>query len=60
MVPVLCGCKPTEKNYRAAYDAALKKREMSVGDPRAEGHRVISIDGPRTVNVGDRSYALIS
>ena len=60
MVPVLCGCKPTEKNYRAAYDAALKKREMSVVDPRAEGHRVISIDGPRTVNVGDRSYALIT
>lgn len=25
----LCGCKPTEKGYKAAYDAALSKREAA-------------------------------
>lgn len=52
IAPLLWSCKPTEKNYKAAYDVAVKKREMNADGERAEGHRVISVDGPRTVNVG--------
>lgn len=30
---LLTGCKPTEKNYKAAYDAALSKRQAEKSDP---------------------------
>lgn len=60
IAPLLWSCKPTEKNYKAAYDVAVKKREMSADPERAEGHRVISVDGPRMVSVGNRVYALVT
>lgn len=42
---VLTGCKPTEKNYRAAYDAAVSKREKVNESLAADG--LISEDAPR-------------
>ena len=43
---VLYGCKPTEKGYRQAYEAAKNKREQK--DPDEElltgGHRLLSED----------------
>lgn len=62
LMAVAVGCKPTERNYQAAYDAALRKRQadsiaMSVD---ASGHKIIAYDAPRTVTVGDRSLRLIT
>ncbi|MDE6057947.1 MAG: hypothetical protein K2F93_08020, partial [Muribaculaceae bacterium] len=44
LVAMLCGCKPTEKGYRQAYEAAKNKREQK--DPDEDlltgGHRLLS------------------
>ncbi len=49
------GCKPTEAGYKAAYDAAVGKREAVNADIKAEGHKVVSMDAPRqTVSAGVR------
>lgn len=53
-VMLMTGCKPTENNYRTAYEAALAKRERAVADADMgipEGG-LISLDGPRTRDVG--------
>lgn len=56
--PLFTGCKPTEKNYKAAYDVALKKRQQESGDAseRSEGHRLITDDGPRTIAAAGREW----
>ncbi len=41
---VLCGCKPTEKHYRAAYDRARQKREAEE-NARRELERDLQIVG---------------
>ena len=40
------GCKPTENNYRAAYDAAKKKRDQSNEEQMVPTTGLISDDGP--------------
>lgn len=53
----LTGCKPTEKNYRAAYDAALNKRQQTQAALDADG--LISEDAPRLrVVQGDSIYLI--
>lgn len=57
------GCKPTEKNYKAAYDAALQKREAAVAADADLGipeGGLQQLDGPqrRVVN-GDTVYLLV-
>lgn len=32
-IVALSGCKPTEKNYKSAYDAAVAKRQAEANDP---------------------------
>lgn len=50
-------CKPTEKNYQAAYDAAKAKREAAEADMMLPGSGLISEDGPRLRIVnGDSLY----
>jgi len=49
----LTGCKPTERNYKAAYDAALAKREKTETDIEIPESGLISLDGPRTRQVGN-------
>lgn len=45
---IFTGCKPTEKNYRSAYEIALQKKEKekAAADPEEEG--MIRTDAPRT------------
>lgn len=59
----IVGCKPTEKNYKSAYDAAVNKRQASetldseLGIPRG---KLQQVDGPatRVVN-GDTVYVTV-
>ena len=53
----LVGCKPTEKNYRAAYDAALNKRAQAAESVAADG--LISDDAPRRIVIGGKDYSVI-
>lgn len=38
-LPALVGCKPSEKNYKSAYEVALQKKERdkAAADPEEEG-----------------------
>lgn len=54
----LSGCKPTEKNYRAAYDAAINKRQSVADSLEADG--LVSADGPRSRNVDGKDYYFLS
>ena len=57
---MVCGmwsCKPTEKNYKAAYDAALGKRQQSDLDIPIPGGTLLVDGSPRKVTVnGDSVY----
>lgn len=52
------GCKPTEKNYKAAYDAALAKRQAEQNDPDmnlpVSGYH--TMDSPQVKRIGDKDY----
>lgn len=58
---LLCGtfvsCKPTEKNYQAAYDAARSKREAAAEDPDMAlmlgGHQLDRSEGGTAVSAVD-------
>lgn len=55
---VLTGCKPTEKNYKAAYDVALAKRQAEQSDPdmNLPGSDYQRLDAPQTKKIGDKEY----
>lgn len=44
---VLAGCKPTENNYRKAYDAARAKREAAAAENMLPATGLLSDDGPQ-------------
>lgn len=51
----LTACKPTEKNYRSAYDAAISKRQAEHDALEADG--LIAEDAPRPIYMdGDTLY----
>lgn len=53
------GCKPTERNYQAAYDAALQKREAARAEDNLPATGLLSDDGPQLrVLDGDTVYVL--
>lgn len=59
----IVGCKPTEKNYKSAYDAAVNKRQASEtldSDLGIPGGKLQQVDGPatRVVN-GDTVYVTV-
>lgn len=56
------GCKPTEQNYRAAYDKAYEaaQRKAEAETTGAEGTRLESIDGPRSEQIGRENIAVAS
>lgn len=58
---LLAACKPTEKNYKAAYDVAVQKRQQESSDAslRSEGHRLITDMAPRTINAAGRDWNYI-
>lgn len=47
----LSACKPTEKNYKAAYDAAIAKRTAATktADDLTDGHEIQREGAPRKV-----------
>lgn len=56
---MLVSCKPTEKNYKAAYDAALKKRAEVAEQQMRPATGLLSDDGPQLRIVdGDSIYVL--
>ena len=54
---MLPACKPTEKNYRAAYEAAKSKREAAEAEQMIPATGLLSDDGPELrVVEGDTLY----
>lgn len=53
------GCKPTEKNYKAAYDAAQLKREQAAAEQMRPASGLLSDDGP-TMRVVDGDTIFVS
>lgn len=53
------GCKPTENNYKAAYDAALAKRQQAAEEQMRPATGLLNDEGPqlRIVN-GDTVYVM--
>lgn len=52
---VFIGCKPTEKNYREAYDVAIAKKQQSEDELAKDG--LVSADAPKMRIVqGDTIY----
>lgn len=57
LLAVMYSCKPTEKNYREAYESAKSKREQADADLNLPATGLQSMDGPRLVPVnGDTVY----
>lgn len=53
------GCKPTEKNYKAAYDAALARRQQAAEEQMRPVTGLLSDDGPQLrVIDGDSVYVV--
>ena len=54
---LLWGCKPTEKNYEAAYSKAAEAARLKAEAEKASdtGAELESIDGPRIENIGEES-----
>lgn len=46
LICVFAGCKPSEKNYRAAYDVAVAKRQKDAPDPYAGLGDAVRDDAP--------------
>lgn len=56
---MLVSCKPTEKNYRTAYDAALRKRAEVAEQQMRPATGLLSDDGPQLRVVdGDSVFVL--
>ena len=56
---LLVGCKPTEKGYQQAYDAALNKRQQAEQEQMLPTTGLLSDDGPQLRVVdGDSIYVL--
>lgn len=60
---ILTGCKPTEKNYKAAYDAALSKRQAEESDPDlnlpAGGYQRLDEPGKKEIDGKSYSYQFL-
>lgn len=53
------GCKPTEKNYQKAYDAALAKRQQAAEEQMRPASGLLIDEGPQRRIVGnDTIYVL--
>lgn len=56
---LMIACKPTEKNYKAAYDAALGKREAVAADLDIPIGSLQQVDGPQLKEVdGVKVYVM--
>lgn len=50
---LLAACKPTEKNYRNAYEKAIAKKKEIADMDSIDIDEIISVDGARRQQVGD-------
>ena len=59
---ILSGCKPTEKGYKSAYDAALGKRQAAMAelDVNLPEGAIQSVDGPQLKNVEGADVYLLN
>lgn len=59
---ITVSCKPTEKGYKAAYDAAVGKRQKAQENVMVNGDAITmvqSVDGPQVRNInGKQVYVL--
>lgn len=56
---MFASCKPTENNYKAAYDAALEKREAVSREQMLPATGLLSDDGPQMkILEGDTIFVL--
>lgn len=58
----LVSCKPTEKGYQAAYDAALGKRQAAIADMDVnlpEG-AILQVDGPQLKEINGVNLYLLN
>ena len=55
-------CKPTEKGYKAAYDAALGKRQSAneALDVDLKGGELMQVDGPQIKEINGRKVFILS
>lgn len=53
------GCKPTEKNYREAYDAALARRREAAAEQMRPATGLLSDDGPQLRMIDGDSVFLL-
>lgn len=59
MAGIFISCKPTEKNYSAAYNAALAKREARAAENMLPAEGLLSEDGPqRRILDGDTLFVV--
>lgn len=58
----LSGCKPTEKGYKSAYDAALNKREAALADMgiNVDGSKLQQVDGPHLKEIDGQEVYLLN
>ena len=62
IVLILPSCKPTEKGYKSAYDAALGKRQAAMADIDVEipQGKIQQVDGPQLREVDGKNVYVIN
>lgn len=52
------GCKPTERNYQEAYEAAIRKKQIESEDKdlNIPGGKLESLDGPKQRDIGGDNF----
>lgn len=60
LLSALPSCKPTEKNYREAYEVAQKKRQQSKEDSDFDVSQLIGMNDARTQSFGGIECPVIS
>lgn len=57
---LFCGCKPTEKNYRNAYDKAYEASQRRAAEMKSstDGQTLESLDSPRSETVDGESVMI--
>ena len=57
---VMTGCKPTEKNYKNAYDVAVAKKKAAADVLDVDASELQAVEGIRKQTVGDGTVSLLS
>ena len=60
LVCLLAGCKPSEKNYRAAYEVAVAKRQSEAPDLSAGLGDAVRDGAPKRHEVGGKTVWVLT